>query len=70
MKSFNGAELKVGQRVITYEDDEAPSGFTYAIIRGIEEHGEHTLVNLDVPCDDYGRTREPSDLIVLPEDNV
>ena len=71
MRSFNGVELKVGQRVITNEDDEYFNRFVHGTIRDIVDPPYNSkYVVVDVDCDDYGRTRVAADLIVLLEDNL
>lgn len=66
MKSFNGVELEVGQRVITNEADEFFTHLVYGTIRSLEKN----YVTLDVDSDHYGRTRLAVEIVVLPEDNV
>lgn len=68
MRSFNGVELKIGQRVVINEDDEYLNRFIYGIIRVLDNPNE--VAHVDVPCDDYGRNRSPRDIIVLPEEKV
>lgn len=68
MKSFNGVELVVGQRVITNEDDECFTEFVWGTITDVHAEVNHPFVSLDVDCDNYGRTRAAADLIVIKED--
>ena len=66
MKSFNGVELEVGQRVITNAADEFFTHLVYGTIRSLGKN----YVYLDVDSDHYGLTRLAVEIVVLPEDNM